>query len=271
MIISNPSQTNAELDRKAIITMGDTLHNRGDLFAAQFCYLMAKVEFSRYSDVKHDSSMILNHTVNAGRLILLGTSCYKSSFADFATDEAIIMTEIYEYACSLPNSQFSIVEFQPYKYLLGTRMLDYGFHLKSLLYMEQVARHIQMNPAQYNHIFIEKVHNLADKLKYYDPVLEKNVDSLNDEDITSQINGQLQWQADLVNLLAQNDVSNFVFSLSFKFKLFYIIYLAGFATFNNIYRKYCSNNPYGSIFTTDCESSSRNEYYKPNRSRVFAN
>lgn len=138
MIISNPSLSNAELDRKSIITMGDTLNNRGDLFAAQFCYLLAKVEFSKYSDVKHDAPMILNNTSNVIRLILLGVSCYKSSFAEFASDEAIIMTEIYEYAYSLANSQFSIVEFQPYKYLLGTRMLDYGLHFKSLLYMEQV-------------------------------------------------------------------------------------------------------------------------------------
>ncbi|XP_055309388.1 protein transport protein Sec16A-like isoform X3 [Sitodiplosis mosellana] len=203
MIISNPSQSNTELDRKAIITMGDTLHNRGDLFAAQFCYLMAKVEFSKYSDVKHDASMILNNTSNAVRLILLGASCYKSSFAEFASDEAIIMTEIYEYACSLANSQFSIAEFQPYKYLLGTRMLDYGFHLKSLLYMEQVALHIQKNPSQYERSFIEKVYNVADKLKYFDPVLEKSLDNLNEEDGTMQSGGQLQWQQDLFNLLGQ--------------------------------------------------------------------
>lgn len=207
MIISNPSQSNSELDRRAIITMGDTLHNRGEIFGAQFCYLMAKVEFSKYSDVNHDVSMILNNTSNATRLILLGASCYKSSFTEFATDEAIIMTEIYEYACTLANSQFSIVEFQPYKFLLGTRMLDYGLHLKSLLYMEQVALHIQKNPTQYDRSFIEKVYNMADKLKYYDPVLEKHLDNLNEEDGAQQNGGQLQWQQDLVCLLGSNLVS----------------------------------------------------------------
>lgn len=204
MIISNPSQSNAELDRRAIITMGDTLHNRGELFGAQFCYLMAKVEFSKYSDVKPDTSMILSNTANAVRLILLGASCYKSSFAEFATDEAIIMTEIYEYACALANSQFSIVEFQPYKFLLGARMLDYGFHLKSLLYMEQVAIHIQKNPNQFDRSFIQKVYNMADKLKYFDPVMEKYLDDLNEEDGTSQNTGQLQWQQELADLLGQN-------------------------------------------------------------------
>lgn len=206
MIVSNPTQTSIEIDRKAVITMGDTLHNRGDLFAAQFCYLMAKVDFSKFSDVKSDASMILNTSASAVRLILLGASCYKASFSEFASDEAIIMTEIYEYACTLANSQFSIVEFQPYKYLLGTRMLDYGFHLKALLYMEQVALHVQKNPHHYERSFIEKVYNIADKLKYYDPVLEKNPDSLNDEDGAGQTNSQLQWQYDLANLLGQTPV-----------------------------------------------------------------
>lgn len=204
MIISNPTQPKAEVDRKSIITMGDTLHNRGDLFAAQFCYLMAKVEFSKYSEVKHDASIILNNTANAVRLILLGASCYKSTFNEFATDEAIIMTEIYEYACTLANENFSIVEFQPYKFLLGTRMLDYGLHLKSLMYMEQVALHVQKNPGSYERSFIEKVYAMADQLKYYDPVLEKNLDGLNEDDGSGQLNGgQQQWQQDLLTLLGQ--------------------------------------------------------------------
>lgn len=206
MIISNASQK-PEIDRKAIITLGDSLHNRGDLFAAQFCYLMAKVEFSKYSDVKPDTSIILNNTANAVRLILLGASCHKT-FNEFATDEAIIMTEIYEYACSLSTDNFSIIEFQPYKYLLGTRMLDYGFHLKSLMYMEQVGQHIQKNTSQYDRKFVEKVYVLADKLKYYDPVLEKTLDNINDDDggQTSNTNQQ-QWQQDLFNLLEQYPVS----------------------------------------------------------------
>lgn len=203
MIISNPSQK-PELDRKAIITLGDTLHNRGDLFAAQFCYLMAKIEFSRYADVKQDSSVIVNNAANAVRLILLGASCHKN-FCDFATDEAIIMTEIYEYACTLSNENFSIIEFQPYKFVLGTRMLDYGFHLKSLMYMEQISAHIQRNPTRYERSFIERVYNLAERLKFYDPVQEKTIDAMIDDDsgaLASPI-GHQQWQNDLLTLLGQ--------------------------------------------------------------------
>lgn len=205
MIISNPSQKH-ELDRKAIITLGDSLNNRGDLFAAQFCYLMAKVEFSRYSDVKADTCVILNNAANAVRLILLGASCHKN-FGEFARDEAIIMTEIYEYACALSVQDFSIIEFQPYKFLLGTRMLDYGFHLKSLMYMEQVAMHIQKNPSRYEHSFVKRVYDMADLLKYYDPVLEKSLDNINDDDAIHSSNViQQQWQQDLFNLLHQMPV-----------------------------------------------------------------
>lgn len=112
------------------------------------------------------------------RLVLLGSSHYKS-FNDFATNEAIMMTEIYEYACSLNDDKFSLVEFQvsrfcrlpnssfvfntymfffqPYKYMLATRLLDYGYNLRSLMYFEQIALHIQADPSKYESSFINKV------------------------------------------------------------------------------------------------------------------
>lgn len=65
MILSNTSQR-PDLDRKAITTLGDSLYNRGDLFGAQFCYLMAQVGFGRYSSVNQDSSFMSN-SVNAIR------------------------------------------------------------------------------------------------------------------------------------------------------------------------------------------------------------
>lgn len=235
--------------------MGDTLHNRGDLFAAQFCYLMARVEFSKYSDVKHDASIILNNTANAVRLILLGSSAYKATFAEFATDEAIIMTEIYEYACTLANSQFSIVEFQPYKYLLGTRMLDYGFHLKSLLYMEQVALHIQKNASHYDRSFIERVYSMGDKLKYFDPVLEKSLDNLNDEEGLLSGDTTPQWQTDLLSLLGAFPV---IYSL--KFGLFEKCRCSNFEVFvvggTNLHWKYSLNDASGSISATADEFTS---------------
>lgn len=97
MILSNTSQR-PELDRKAITTLGDTLQARGSLYAAHFCYLMAQTGFGRFN-------------YKAGRLVLLGSS-HQKEFREFATNEAIIMTEIYEYACSLSDTTFTIPEFQ---------------------------------------------------------------------------------------------------------------------------------------------------------------
>lgn len=223
MIISNTSQK-PDLDRKAITTLGDSLHNRGDLYAAQFCYLMAQVSFGRYCEVNPESHLMLNSS-NAVRLILLGASPRKN-FREFATDEAIMMTEIYEYACSLADENFSIVELQPYKFLLGTRMLDYGLHLKALTYMEQISNHIQKNPTKYDRTFVENVFVLADRLKYYDPALEKNIDNLDEDEALNSPNtsaGPQQWQQNLLNILEQTQVA-------FYFRLFCIIYMASFQT-----------------------------------------
>lgn len=109
MIMSN-EQERAELNRKSITVLGDSLYNRGDYFAAQFCYLLAGVPFGKYPDVNQESTLIPN-SPNAVRLVLLGTSQHKT-FKEFAINEAIIMTEIYEYARSLYIEEFSIVELQ---------------------------------------------------------------------------------------------------------------------------------------------------------------
>ncbi|XP_065156222.1 protein transport protein Sec16A isoform X4 [Atheta coriaria] len=160
MILSNTMQR-PELDRKAITTLGDTLMGRGSLYAAQFCYLMAEVGFTRYGQ--------------DGKLVLLGGNQSKP-FMQFAHNEAIHMTEIYEYACSLNDAAFKIPEFQAYKYLLATRLADRGFLETSLAYIEQVSIALVANPTVAQPSLINKVCDLADKLKYYDPTDYQDVD-----------------------------------------------------------------------------------------------
>lgn len=103
-------QERAELNRKSITVLGDSLYNRGDYFAAQFCYLLAGVPFGKYTDVNQESTLIPN-SPSAVRLVLLGSSQHKN-FKEFSMNEAIIMTEIYEYARTLYMEEFSIVEVQ---------------------------------------------------------------------------------------------------------------------------------------------------------------
>lgn len=97
MILSNSIQR-PELNCKAITQLGDTLLNRGSLYAAQFCYLMAEVGFGKQGDP-------------ATKLVLLGSD-HRKPFPQFVTNEAVHMTEIYEFACSLNDQGFHISEFQ---------------------------------------------------------------------------------------------------------------------------------------------------------------
>ncbi|XP_055715475.1 protein transport protein Sec16A isoform X4 [Phlebotomus papatasi] len=199
MIISNTSQK-PELNIKAITTLGDSLYNRGDVFGAHFCYLMAQVNFGKYRNVNQDSSIMANSSTSP-RLILLGSSPHRT-FRQFATNEAIMMTEIYEYACTLNDEKFSVTEFQPYKYILASRMIDYGMQLKALLYMEQISRHIQKDPSKYEEEFIERVFVMADRLKYYDPMHEKSLDDTSPDAQEGGVDGQ-NWLSDLQSVLRQ--------------------------------------------------------------------
>ncbi|XP_066150746.1 protein transport protein Sec16B isoform X3 [Euwallacea fornicatus] len=155
MILSNSSQR-PELNCKAITQLGDTLLNRGSLYAAQFCYLMAEAGFGKHGDINT-------------RLVLLGSD-HRKPFPQFITNEAIHMTEIYEFACSLNDQDFSISEFQFYKFLLSTRLADFGLLQRSLRYLEQLAGRIVSNPLVVSPVLLDRVCNLADKLKFCDPV-----------------------------------------------------------------------------------------------------
>ncbi|KAJ8927811.1 hypothetical protein NQ314_019693 [Rhamnusium bicolor] len=156
MILSNTQRP--ELNCKAITTLGDTLNNRGSLYAAQFCYLMAEVGFGKCDNTET-------------RLVLLGSD-HSKPFPLFASNEAIHMTEIYEYACGLNDADFIIPEFQIYKYLLATRLADRGLLEKALSYLEKVSAYIVNNATAVQPSFVDKVCSLADRLKFYDPVGE---------------------------------------------------------------------------------------------------
>lgn len=49
MILSNPLPA-SEINHRSIITLGDTLMAKGQLYAAQFCYIVAAAEWGPYSN-----------------------------------------------------------------------------------------------------------------------------------------------------------------------------------------------------------------------------
>nr|CAI5859844.1 unnamed protein product [Callosobruchus analis] len=162
MILSNSTQR-PELNCKAITALGDTLRGRGSLYAAQFCYLMAETGFGAAEDPE-------------ARLVLLGADHKSTPYPLYATAEAIHMTEIYEYACGLNDPGFVIPQFQVYKYLLASRLADYGLLEKSLNYLEKISNFITLEPSSVQQDFLDNVCELADRLKFHDPIGEEVLD-----------------------------------------------------------------------------------------------
>ncbi|XP_078045741.1 endoplasmic reticulum export factor secretory 16 isoform X7 [Augochlora pura] len=160
MIICNTS--NPEINRRSITTLGDTLSARGDIHAAHFCYILSQVDFGAYeaSNVK---------------LVLIGANHHKP-YKTFLTTEAVMLTEIYEYARNLSEPGFTLVDLQTFKFDLALKMMDHGLIEKALLYIEQIAVNITNEPSKYKKSFICAVYNLGDRIKYHDPVYKDSTD-----------------------------------------------------------------------------------------------
>ena len=173
MILSNPTKDSSnkdtsnsmDVDRRSIVTLGDTLSEKGFLYAAHFCYLMANLEFGSYEN-------------NSTKLILIGAEKRgKFEFDSFATNEAIQTTEIFEYVRKLsdPDSQLSSLAY--FKYVYAIRLLDAGRSASALYYLETIARGITRHPelvvgdrGMSGTELATRVLELADRLKYLDPV-----------------------------------------------------------------------------------------------------
>ncbi|XP_015591007.1 uncharacterized protein LOC107265717 isoform X7 [Cephus cinctus] len=162
MIISNTS-ANPEINRRSITTLGDTLAARGNIHGAHFCYILAQIDFGPYG-------------ASAGKLVLIGSN-HNKPYSEFVTLEAVMLTEIYEYARNLSEPGFTLADLQTFKFDLAVKMVDYGLIEKALLYIEQIAVNITNEPAKYKRSFIEQVYTIGDRIKYHDPVCK---DSLED-------------------------------------------------------------------------------------------
>uniref|UniRef100_T1GXD1 Uncharacterized protein n=1 Tax=Megaselia scalaris TaxID=36166 RepID=T1GXD1_MEGSC len=70
------------------------------------------------------------------------------------------------------------------------------------MYLEQIYVHIQKDSSKYEPSFIDKVYELADKLKFYDPVMEKTFSDNNEVQFEDQ-----EWLKNLRVLHEQNGLS----------------------------------------------------------------
>ncbi|XP_032676042.1 uncharacterized protein LOC116846398 isoform X2 [Odontomachus brunneus] len=161
MIISNTS-ANPEVNRRSITTLGDTLSTRGDIHAAHFCYILAQIDFGAYG-------------TNGVKLVLIGAN-HNKPYSEFLTTEAVMLTEIYEYARNLSDPCFTLVDLQKFKFDLVVKMVDCGLMEKALLYIEQIATNIANDVSKYERSFIEAVYTLGDRIKYHDPICKDSIE-----------------------------------------------------------------------------------------------
>ncbi|XP_051159047.1 uncharacterized protein LOC127280206 isoform X3 [Leptopilina boulardi] len=163
MIISNTSQ-NPEVNHRSITILGDTLAARGDITAAHFCYILAQSDFGPYG-------------TNGVKLVLIGSN-HNKPYSEFINNDAIMLTEIYEYARNLSEPGFTIVDLQNFKFHLALKMIDYGLIEKALLYIEQIAVNIANEPIKYKKSFINEIYNLGNRIKFHDPICKDSVEDV---------------------------------------------------------------------------------------------
>ncbi|XP_014669558.1 PREDICTED: protein transport protein Sec16A-like isoform X2 [Priapulus caudatus] len=154
MILSNGSGR-SDLDQRSITSLADTLAASGCLHAAHFCYLMADVGFGTYKK-------------KMSKLVLIGSN-HRLPLQQFATNEAVHCTEVYEYAMSLSNPQFVLPGLQAYKFMYACRLAEFGFLQEALHYCEVLTRAFQPAPALYSENLVAQVYELGSRLKYHDP------------------------------------------------------------------------------------------------------
>nr|XP_024214631.1 protein transport protein Sec16B isoform X2 [Halyomorpha halys] len=171
MILSNPTG-NANLDRQAIITLGDSLNASGRLFASHFCYVTAQVEFSEF---RPDA-----------QLVLLGSSP-NQEFSKFASCRAIMLTMCYEYGLKLRQPLFSIPTLQVYKLILAARLIDSGRIRNALQYCEFLAQEMLSGTAPVVKSLLTTVIDFSLRLKMFDPVLALSGNTERDPDWLSSL------------------------------------------------------------------------------------
>ncbi|NWV64663.1 SC16B protein, partial [Malurus elegans] len=147
----------AELNHRAIVTMGDTLASKGAVEAANFCYLMADIPFGYFG-------------AKADRMVLLGSS-HRQAFSQFARTEAIQRMEIYEYCQQLRQPESFLLPFQAYKLLYASRLADHGLPAQALQYCEHIAATLLLQDPAAHPGLAQQVVRLAERLKLSDPLL----------------------------------------------------------------------------------------------------
>ncbi|XP_061717872.1 protein transport protein Sec16A-like isoform X5 [Cydia pomonella] len=196
IILSNTS-AKPENETRTLTQLGDSLSSRGLLYSAQFCYISARVPFSRHPLAPFAPPPSV--PTSPPRLALLLADSRADSLNQLATNEAIFATEIYEYALSL-SQDYCIGELQAYKFLLACRLVDAGEYERALAYTEALARAVTRSPRDYPQQLVAQLYQLADRLKYHDPALHEDPSLVEEGEQSEPSPRHQQWLEDVAGV-----------------------------------------------------------------------
>jgi len=124
--------------KSAYGVLGDKLWSQQrQVEAAHFCYLLAEHDFDSF-DNPHS------------RLVLLGGD-HKTRRSSFINTETIRSTEVMEYAKSLSNPQYTMSQFQAYKFVYMLYLADLGLMDTAKKYHTAIENSISRNRSSHNY------------------------------------------------------------------------------------------------------------------------
>ncbi|TFL07635.1 Sec23-binding domain of Sec16-domain-containing protein [Pterulicium gracile] len=163
MILSNPLGPEAAA---ALTSLGDHLSANGWTEAAHTCYLLSP-----------QSSPVGGVSNPAARLVLAGASHPTSNAAFHLDQDAIILTEIVEYAMSLNTTKGheafpGLPHLQPYRLLRALSLAETGHIAEAKRYCEAISTSLTRSSPYFTPAFLEQLKSLLDRITAA-PQLEK--------------------------------------------------------------------------------------------------
>lgn len=97
----------------------------------------------------------------------------RASGLEAISDEAIQLTEVFEYAMSLARRDFCLPSLQVYKFLYATRLLDASLVEEGYKYLSVIGNHVVRNPQCFSEGLANSVLLLAERIQYHPSCLDE--------------------------------------------------------------------------------------------------
>ena len=146
------SHRNLPASEASISTLADSLTECGHTNAAHLVRLLQGQPLGGWGD--RESKYSLLGVAGSGHQLACRCVC----------PEELHKTEVYEYARSLSNSEFSLQGLQPFKYLLALLYTEAGLQQKAFSYCESIFTSVHKQPYSYSVGFLSQLFSLSDQL-----------------------------------------------------------------------------------------------------------